>query len=282
MLGGAEAEEGASALGATHAEVVPHVVGPDDVAVVAQDLEAEPRVEREGALEIRSVHHEVEEGLHLPRLRSVSAHRPLLLRSGSRPRSSRDGAVLASADRARSGRVGAGGAPLILDIFSELQRALPPGQVADAAFEGRILEDAIEQAKLADALGFGCWWTVEHHGATEFSYSSSPEMMLAVLAQHTERIHLGHSGVLAPFNINHPLRVAERAAFLDQVSGGRLELGLARSGGTEWEAFEVDPDSGTRYAGYILVLKKGEEILAEAATAGMKKRVEPLLKKTKK
>ncbi len=132
---------------------------------------------------------------------------------------------------------------MILDIFSELQRALPPGETADAAFEGRILQDAIEQAKLADALGFGCWWTVEHHGATEFSYSSSPEMMLAVLAQHTERIHLGHSGVLAPFNINHPLRVAERAAFLDQVSGGRLELGLARSGGTEWETFEVDPDS---------------------------------------
>jgi len=67
--------------------------------------------------------------------------------------------------------------------------------------------------------------------------------MLAVLSQHTERIRLGHSGVLAPFNINHPLRVAERAAFLDQMSGGRLELGLARSGGTEWEAFEVDPET---------------------------------------
>ena len=85
---------------------------------------------------------------------------------------------------------------MILDIFSELQRALPPGATADRAFEGQILRDAIEQAKLADAFGFGCWWTVEHHGATEFSYSSSPEMMLAVLAQHTERIHLGHSGVL--------------------------------------------------------------------------------------
>jgi alkanesulfonate monooxygenase SsuD/methylene tetrahydromethanopterin reductase-like flavin-dependent oxidoreductase (luciferase family) len=132
---------------------------------------------------------------------------------------------------------------LILDIFSELQRALPPGGRSDAAFEGRVLQDAIEQAKLADELGFGCWWTVEHHGATEFSYSSAPEMMLAVLAQHTDRLRLGHSGVLAPFNINHPLRVAERAAFLDQVSNGRLELGLARSGGTEWEAFEVDPDS---------------------------------------
>ena len=132
---------------------------------------------------------------------------------------------------------------MILDIFSELQRAIPKDQVGDADFEGRVLRDAIEQAKLADELGFGCWWTVEHHGAKEFSYSSSPEMMLAVLSQHTERIHLGHSGVLAPFAINHPIRIAERAAFLDQVSGGRLELGLARSGGTEWEAFEVDPDS---------------------------------------
>lgn len=132
---------------------------------------------------------------------------------------------------------------MILDIFSELQRAIPKDQVGDADFEGRVLRDAIEQAKLADDLGFGCWWTVEHHGAKEFSYSSSPEMMLAVLSQHTERIHLGHSGVLAPFAINHPIRIAERAAFLDQVSGGRLELGLARSGGTEWETFEVDPDS---------------------------------------
>ncbi len=132
---------------------------------------------------------------------------------------------------------------MILDIFSELQRAKPPGAPADRSFETQIFLDAIEQAKLADELGFGCWWTVEHHGATEFSYSSAPEMMLAVLSQHTERIHLGHSGVLAPFNINHPIRVAERAAFLDQLSGGRLELGLARSGGTEWEAFEVDPET---------------------------------------
>ena len=127
---------------------------------------------------------------------------------------------------------------MILDIFSELQRARPWGP----DHEGQVYRDAIEQAKLADELGFGCWWTVEHHGATEFSYSSAPEMMLAVLSQHTERIRLGHSGVLAPFHINHPLRVAERAAFLDQLSNGRLELGLARSGGTEWETFEIDPE----------------------------------------
>ncbi len=127
---------------------------------------------------------------------------------------------------------------MILDIFSELQRARPSGP----DHEGQVFRDEIEQAKLADELGFGCWWTVEHHGAPEFSYSSAPEMMLAVLSQHTQRIRLGHAGVLAPFHINHPLRVAERAALLDHLSNGRLELGLARSGGTEWETFEIDPE----------------------------------------
>ncbi len=126
-----------------------------------------------------------------------------------------------------------------LDVFSELQRADP----VDPSREHQVYFDAIEQAQLADELGFGCWWSVEHHGATRFSYSSVPEMMLGAIAQRTERLGLGHSGVLAPFNINHPIRVAERAAFLDVLSRGRLQLGLARSGGTEWDAFGVDPDA---------------------------------------
>lgn len=46
--------------------------------------------------------------------------------------------------------------------------------------------------------------------------------------------------------------------------------------------FDVEPDSGTRYAGYIIILKKGDDILAEAATTGMKKRVAPLLSKERK
>ncbi|MBW1885810.1 MAG: LLM class flavin-dependent oxidoreductase [Deltaproteobacteria bacterium] len=125
-----------------------------------------------------------------------------------------------------------------LDIFAECQRADPP----DPSREHQVYFDAIEQARLADAMGYGCWWTVEHHGAAEFSYSSVPEMLLGTLARETERIHLGHAGVLAPFNINHPIRVAERAAYVDIMSGGRLELGLARSGGMEWDAFGVDPD----------------------------------------
>lgn len=127
------------------------------------------------------------------------------------------------------------------DIFSEQQMAKP----WPPDHEALVFRNTIEQAKLADELGYGCWWTVEHHAAPEFSYSSAPELTLTAIALNTERIHVGHSGVLSPASINHPFRVAERAAVLDILSGGRLELGLARSGGTEWETFGVDGDSTT-------------------------------------
>jgi alkanesulfonate monooxygenase SsuD/methylene tetrahydromethanopterin reductase-like flavin-dependent oxidoreductase (luciferase family) len=137
---------------------------------------------------------------------------------------------------------------MILDIFSELQR---PGQRTPGC-ERRLIADAVAQAVLADEVGFGCWWAVEHHGMPDFSYSSAPDLMLAVIAQHTRRLRLGHSGVLAPHAINHPMRIAERAAFLDNVSDGRLELGLARSVPNEWEAFGSDPDQTRDEVGEVL------------------------------
>lgn len=125
-----------------------------------------------------------------------------------------------------------------LDVFAEIQKAGPVG----SGHEARILRDSIEQARAADAAGFGCWWLVEHHGCEEFSYSSAPELILAWIASETQRMRVGHAGVLAPFQINHPIRAAERAALLDHMSGGRLEFGMARSGGREWDTFGVDPE----------------------------------------
>src|SRR3954462_13079644 len=109
--------------------------------------------------------------------------------------------------------------------------------------EHQVFRNGIEQAMLADELGYGCWWSVEHHCSPEFSYSSAPELMNAALSQRTERIRIGHAGVLTPFKINHPLRVAERAAVLDHLSNGRVELVLARSGGGEWTTFGIEGDA---------------------------------------
>ena len=124
------------------------------------------------------------------------------------------------------------------DIFCEIQRAAPWGADDEAA----LFRDTLDQAAAADEAGFDVWWEVEHHSAPEFSYSSAPALMLTAIAARTKRIHVGHAGVLAPFRINNPYRVAEAAATLDLLSGGRLELGLAKSGGKEWETFGVNPE----------------------------------------
>ena len=125
------------------------------------------------------------------------------------------------------------------DIFCEIQVAKP----WPPDHEQMILLDTIEQACAADRAGFDTWWQVEHHGAPEFSYSAAPEVVLTAIAMATKQMHVGHAGVLVPFRINSPLRVAERGATLDILSNGRFELGLARSGGKEWETFGVNPET---------------------------------------
>lgn len=125
------------------------------------------------------------------------------------------------------------------DIFCEIQRA----DISTPEEERTLLADTLEEAREADRAGFDVWWQVEHHGAPEFSYSAAPELVLATIAANTKRLRVGHAGVLAPFRINGPLRVAERGATLDVFSGGRFELGLAKSGGKEWETFGVDPET---------------------------------------
>lgn len=125
------------------------------------------------------------------------------------------------------------------DVFCEIQRAYP----WNGRDEASLFREILDQAKAAEAAGFETWWQVEHHGSPQFSYSSAPEVVLTAVAMATRTLRVGHAGVLAPFRINAPLRVAERAATLDLLSGGRFELGLAKSGGKEWETFGVDPDS---------------------------------------
>ncbi len=125
---------------------------------------------------------------------------------------------------------------MIFDLFNELQRPEP-------ASEGDVFAGALAQAELADELGYGCWWSVEHHCTPGFSYSGAPELVNAAIAMRTRRLRIGHAGVLTPFRINHPLRAAERIAVLDHLSGGRVEVGLARSGGAEWATFGVDPEA---------------------------------------
>lgn len=119
-------------------------------------------------------------------------------------------------------------------LFYEHQ--LPRPWSADDEY--KLLQQALEQVELGDALGFDYIWEVEHHFLEEYSHSSAPEVFLAACARNTKRIRIGHGVVLAPPGYNHPARVAERIATLDLISGGRVEWGTGESGSrVELEGF---------------------------------------------
>ncbi|MFB6807170.1 LLM class flavin-dependent oxidoreductase [Streptomyces sp. NPDC056387] len=122
-------------------------------------------------------------------------------------------------------------------------------QLADPTVERehQVIHDSVEQAVLAERMGFDRIWAVEHHSLKWYAHMSAPEVFLTWVAARTHTIRIGHGVVCMPFNFNHPVRVAERAGMLDLLSGGRLDLGAGR-GGTEQETSlcGVDRECTTR------------------------------------
>ncbi|MEV4625697.1 LLM class flavin-dependent oxidoreductase [Micromonospora sp. NPDC049523] len=124
-------------------------------------------------------------------------------------------------------------------LFFEMQMPNPT-----PAAERQLFHDCVEQAVLADRLGYHAVWAVEHHGLREYAQSSAPEIFLAYVAARTTNVRIGHGVTLTPYRYNHPIRIAERIATLDILSNGRVNWGSGKSGTrTEQLAFESDLSS---------------------------------------
>ncbi|MFJ9346813.1 LLM class flavin-dependent oxidoreductase [Streptomyces sp. NPDC101237] len=126
-----------------------------------------------------------------------------------------------SADEIRGTTHGTAPVPLsVLDLVT-----VGTGSTATDA-----LRTGVRLARLAEARGFQRYWVAEHHSMPGVA-SSSPAVILAHLAAHTERIRLGSGGVMLP---NHaPLVIAEQFGTLEALAPGRVDLGLGRAPGTD-------------------------------------------------
>lgn len=89
---------------------------------------------------------------------------------------------------------------------------------------GDVYREILDLARVAEESGFDSFWVSSHHGAPN-AHLPSPIVLLAAAAAVTTRIRLGAAMVVAP--LQHPLRFAEDCAVADQISRGRLVVGLS-------------------------------------------------------
>lgn len=85
-----------------------------------------------------------------------------------------------------------------------------------------VLGEILEQAEAADRLGFSAALTTEHKYSDE--YFGSPLHLAYAIAARTRRVRVGTAIAIAP--LYNPVELAQDAAMLDQLSGGRAWLGL--------------------------------------------------------
>ena len=109
----------------------------------------------------------------------------------------------------------------------------------------KLLSHAADEAALAEELGFASAWIAEHH-FTRYGVGASALVIAAYIAGQTKKIRLG-TGVLIP-TLHNPIRLAEDAATMDAISGGRLDVGFGRGVyGYEYSGFGVDPATSQQH-----------------------------------
>ncbi len=129
---------------------------------------------------------------------------------------------------------------------------VPPGSDITHA---QLWKDALKEAELAEKLGYDSISLVEHH-FLEDGMNPSLLVSAAAIAARTERVRIGTSCYLLP--LHHPIETAENAAVLDNISNGRLFLGVAAAyRDEEFNGFGITRDErGPRMDEYLEILKE--------------------------
>jgi alkanesulfonate monooxygenase SsuD/methylene tetrahydromethanopterin reductase-like flavin-dependent oxidoreductase (luciferase family) len=134
-------------------------------------------------------------------------------------------------------------------MFHEFQRT--PQMTEEEAFA-----ISFEQVDAAERWGLDAMWLAEIHVNPERSVCSAPLTLASAIAARTKRMKIGTGVQVLP--LCHPLRLAEEAATVDQISHGRLIFGVGRSGFPRtYEAYGVPyGESRERFAETLEILKR--------------------------
>src|SRR6202040_3744025 len=126
-----------------------------------------------------------------------------------------------------------------------------PGRSETEAFD-----EAMAQVDAAERWGLDAMWLAEIHFAPERTYLSAPLAIASAIAARTRRMKIGIAVQVLP--LCHPLRLAEEAATVDQVSQGRLIFGVGRSGVVStYDAYQVPYDeSRERFAEVLAIVER--------------------------
>lgn len=102
--------------------------------------------------------------------------------------------------------------------------------VISGASSSQALRNTIDLARFADQRGYTRYWLAEHHNSPGIA-STTPDIMIGVVARETQHIRVGSGGVMLP---NHaPLKVAESFKLLEALYPERIDLGIGRAPGTD-------------------------------------------------
>jgi alkanesulfonate monooxygenase SsuD/methylene tetrahydromethanopterin reductase-like flavin-dependent oxidoreductase (luciferase family) len=125
-----------------------------------------------------------------------------------------------------------------------------PGRSETEAFD-----EAMAQVDAAERWGLDVMWLAEIHFAPERTYLSAPLAIASAIAARTHRLKIGIAVQVLP--LCHPLRLAEEAATVDQISQGRLIFGVGRSGVVStYDAYQVPyGESRERFAEILDIVK---------------------------
>src|SRR5579885_2461434 len=127
----------------------------------------------------------------------------------------------------------------------------------DPRRDGVVLDETLREARLADELGLDALWLAEHHFDGICAYCD-PVSFAAALAVATHRCRIGFAVVQT--SLHHPIRLAEQLSLIDQLSKGRLIVGLGR--GTAYNIYD--------YQGYGFDHREAQERFEEAEAVMLK------------